>query len=51
MHSPNIYPGLLSALDSGPVHNYPALAEWAQALQLELGGWAGIDCGLQPAAQ
>ena len=51
MHSPNIYPGLLSALDRGPVHSYPAQAEWAQALQLELGGWADIDCGLQPAAQ
>ena len=48
----NIYPGLLSALDRGPVHSYPALAEWAQALQLEHGMvWADIDCGLQPAAQ
>ena len=47
----NIYPGLLSALDSGPVHSYPPLAEWDQALQFGLGGWADIECGLQPAAQ
>ena len=51
MHSPNIYPGLLSALDRGPVHSYPALAEWAQPLQFGLGGWVDIDRGLQPAAQ